>query len=81
MTFGIPADIHPIDDDGTMLLYKHIIVWIVQRIELEKMERNNQIAYILMPGPFDILLLGTGKAAAKRPGNIRYKLLIEGHRD
>jgi hypothetical protein len=37
MTFGVPADILPIDDDGNMLLYNHV-AWIEQRIELEKME-------------------------------------------
>lgn len=82
MTFGIPTDILPIDDDGTILLNNHK-EWIEQRVELEKMDRTTneqQITYISTPGPFDILL-GRGKAAMKHPGNIRYKFLIEEHED
>lgn len=79
MTFGIPTDILPIADDGTILLENHE-EWINQRVELEKMDRSrgNQITYVYTPGPFDILL-GRGKATLKRPGNIRYKFLIEEH--
>jgi hypothetical protein len=75
MTFGIPTNILPIDDDGTILPDNHRD-WMEQRVELEKIDTTNQITYISTPGPFDILF-GRGKAAVKHPGNMRYKFLIE----
>jgi hypothetical protein len=70
MTFGAPADVLPSDDDGTVLPCNHV-ARIEQRIELERMERNNQISHV--SGPFDVLLVGRGKAVAKRLGNVRRK--------
>jgi hypothetical protein len=80
MTFGIPTNILPIDNDGTFLLDNHR-EWIQQRLKLEGRNDNKEGSdHISAPGPFDILM-GRSKVAQEHSGNIRYKHLIETHSD
>lgn len=89
MTFGVPREILPVDEDGNMTA-SFFNIWLGMRAEKERairdryasteMSDTNTAQRVMVPGYFDVLL-GRGKAIETSPGNKYLRLLISGHYD
>lgn len=85
MTFGLPQDAFPINDDGSVSTESHRI-WLYRLEEAEKSgskssSRPSPIELIikeLQPGPLDIIM-GRGLRGKKAPGNQLFKRILESY--
>jgi hypothetical protein len=78
MTFGISAKLLPVDSDGVVSLANHR-GWIRSRIQQEESTMET-MPRINVPGPRDVLL-GRGKLTQEHTGNLRFRHIVENHRE
>ena len=86
MTFGIPAEVLPVEPMGDLRIQRHVD-WLNMRRQHEASMKNNnssteanQGARVVVPGPYDVLL-GRGKPLQKHPGNLRYHRLVDSYKE
>jgi hypothetical protein len=78
MTFGISANLLPVDSDGVVSLLNHK-EWIRSRIQQEESSMET-MPRIHVPGPNDVLL-GRGKLIQEHTGNLRFRHIVENQRE
>ena len=74
MTFGLPIDSLPINDDGQLKKCNHL-KWIQKRIILEGQSHNSEML-IDIPGRYDVLI-GRGKPYRNHTGNLYLHELVD----
>ena len=91
LTFGIPKEVIPVEEDGSVNLISHHIMLqaFETREELGKTTKHStevlqtgrsQGAGILIPSAMDIMM-GRGRQPKGRPGNVRFYNLLDEHMD
>lgn len=78
MTFGISSKLLPVDSDGVVSLVNHR-EWIRSRIQEEESSMET-VPRINVPGSRDVLL-GRGKLTQEHTGNLRFRHIVENHRE
>ena len=79
MTFGIPADILPVNSAGKLVLHYHKEFLKTQKQLEKQLQLLDTIEnIIIVPNSYDVLL-GRGRTFRSNPGNIRFHNIIETH--
>jgi hypothetical protein len=81
MTFGIPNRILPISPNGDVDM-SMFLDWLDRRKNKEKQQGMPVVVIqtVEIPGPYDVLL-GRGKLIQEHSGNLRYRHIVENHKE